>query len=114
MGTLAMSSKERMRLGFLVQVASGKLSVTAAAGLMRVSVRQARRVWKRYRACGDGALVHGLRGRAGNRGLGASVKQAVLRLYRERYADFGPTLAAEKLSEQGHEIDHETLRRLLL
>jgi transposase len=114
MGTLAMSSKERMGLGVLVQVASGKLSVTRAAGLMRVSVRQARRVWKRYRASGDGALVHGLRGRAGNRGLRASVKQAVLTLYRERYADFGPTLAAEKLSEQGHEIDHETLRRLLL
>lgn len=109
-----MSRKERVRLGVLAQVKTGKLSVTSAAEVMGMSVRQARRVWKRYQANGDEGLVHRLRGRAGNRGLKASAKQAVLALYRERYADFGPTLAAEKLSEQGHEIDHETLRRLLL
>jgi len=114
MGTLVMSSKERVRLGVLAQVTSGKLTVAAAGGLMRVSVRQARRIWKRYRALGDAGLVHGLRWRAGNRGLKDSVKQAMLALYRERYVDFGPTLAAEKLTEQGHEVDHETLRRLLL
>jgi transposase len=114
MGTLMMSGKERVRLGILAQVASGKLSVSSAAELMQLSLRQARRVWKRYQACGDKGLVHQLRGRAGNRGLKASLKQAVLGLYRERYGDFGPTLASEKLSEQGHEIDHETLRRLLL
>src|SRR5579864_6063542 len=114
MGTLTMSRKERARVGLLAQVADGKLSVTAAAGLMRISVRQARRIWKRYQACGDEGLVHRLRGRTGNRGLKASVKQAVLALYRERYADFGPTLASEKLSGQDHQIDHETLRRLLL
>ena len=109
-----MSRKERLRVGLLAQVACGKLSLKAAAELMRISVRQARRIWKGYQACGDEGLVHGLRGRTGNRGLKASAKQTVLALYRERYADFGPTLAAEKLSEQGHEIDHETLRRLLL
>ena len=114
MGTLVMSVKERVRLSVLAQVSSGKLTVTSAAELMRVSVRQARRMWKRYRASGDAGLTHGLRGRAGNRGLKASVKQAVVALYRTRYGDFGPTLAAEKLKEQGHEIDHETLRRLLL
>jgi transposase len=114
MGTLVVSSRERLRLSVLSQVASGKLSVTAAAGLMRVSVRQGRRIWKRYQAFGDEGLTHRLRGRAGNRAVEASVKQEVLALYRERYADFGPTLAAEKLDEQGHKIDHETLRRLLL
>src|SRR5437868_15516071 len=106
MGTLTMSRKERVRVGVLAQVASGKLSVASAAEVMRMSLRQARRVWKRYQASGDEGLVHRLRGRAGNRGLKASVKRAVLALYRERYADFGPTLASEKLAEQGHEIDH--------
>jgi hypothetical protein len=38
----------------------------------------------------------------------------VLARYKERYAGFGPTLAAEKLSEEGLAVDHETLRRWLL
>jgi hypothetical protein len=34
----------------------------------------------------------------------------VLARYQERYPDFGPTLAAEKLALEGQAIDHETLR----
>ncbi len=109
-----MSEKERLRLGILVQVCSRELTVVDSARLMKLSVRQARRVWQRYQSSGDEGLVHRLRGRRGNRALEESVKQTALELYRRRYGDFGPTLAAEKLSEQGHSIDHETLRRLLL
>jgi len=29
----------------------------------------------------------------------------------ERYPDFGPTLAAEKLAKEGLPVNHETLRR---
>jgi hypothetical protein len=75
------SRKERVRLGVTSQVASGKLWVTSAAELRRMSVRQARRVWKRYQASGDEGLVHRLRWCAGNRGFKASVKQAVLGLW---------------------------------
>jgi len=32
----------------------------------------------------------------------------------ERYEGFGPTLAAEKLAEEGYRVDHETLRRWLI
>lgn len=109
-----MSSKERVRLSVLAQVQSGKLTVARAAELMGLSVRQARRILKRYRRSGDEGLVHRLRGRVGNRAVKDSVKQAALKQYRERYADFGPTLAAEKLAESGLAVDHETLRRWLL
>ncbi len=34
--------------------------------------------------------------------------------YSKRYEDFGPTLASEKLEEDGYKIDHETLRRWLI
>ena len=109
-----MSRKERLRLGVLSQVLVGKLSVAKAAGLMKLSVRQALRVWKRYRDQGDAGLVHGLRGKAGNRAVKSSVRQAVLAMYRARYAGFGPTLAAEKLCEQGLPVRRETLWRWLV
>lgn len=44
-----------------------------------------------------------------------TVKESALSLYQERYWDFGPILAAEKLFErEGYQVDHETLRRRLL
>lgn len=109
-----MSSKERSRLGVLVQVEGGKLSLAKAARVLKLSERQAWRVLGRYREQGDGGLVHGLRGRRSNRAKDERLRAEALRRYQGRYGDFGPTLAAEKLSEEGVAIDHETLRRWLL
>ena len=55
----------------------------------------------RLRERGDGALVHGLRGRPSNRKLAAMFEQKILARLRQRYADFGPTLAAEHLAQEG-------------
>ncbi len=81
---------------------------------MGLSYRQCRRSYKRFREQGDAGLVHRRRGVASNRGRPASFKRRVLKRYRERYEGFGPTLAAEKLAEDGFGLDHETLRRWLL
>jgi hypothetical protein len=59
-------------------------------------------------------LVHKSRGRRSNRSKDEALRQAVLRRYEEIYEGFGPTLAAEKLAEDGYEVDHETLRRWLI
>jgi len=79
-----------------------------------LSVRQVRRLWKQYRARGDVGLIHGLRGRPSNHAKKASFKKQVLERYGDRYADFGPTLAAEHLSEDGLQVRRETLWRWLL
>jgi len=47
-------------------------------------------------------LVHRSRGQPSNRGHQAQFKAAVLARYQERYPDFGPTLAAEKLAADGY------------
>ncbi len=96
-----MSRKERLRLEVLARVRDGELSVARAAGLVGMSVRQARRAWKRYRESGDAGLMHGLRGKASNRKTDDATRLAVVGLYREKYADFGPTLACEKLAAEG-------------
>lgn len=109
-----MSQKERTRLGVMKQLKAGQLSLVAGAELLGVSYRQAKRIWRRYRAQGDAGLVHLGRGRVGNRRKEEKIRQRVLTRYRERYADFGPTLAAEHLAREGLEVDPETLRRWLL
>ena len=109
-----MSGKERIRLEAFGRVKRKELTVVEAAELAGLSVRQARRAWKRFKAEGDAGLVHRLRGRAGNRRLADETRERVVKIHQERYADFGPTLACEKLAGE-HElaVSPDTLVSLL-
>lgn len=113
-GHLLMSAQERERLKLFEKVRRGEMSVKEAAESGGLSYRQTRRLYKRYRAGGDRGLVHQGRGRPSNRALSAEFKATVLARYQERYPDFGPTLATEKLALDGHVLDHETLRGWLI
>lgn len=108
-----MSGKERIRLEALSRVKRGELSVVSATALMGLSIRQARRVWKRFVASGDAGLVHALRGRASNRRLSQPTRDRIVKRHQERYADFGPTLACEKLALEGLALSPNTLTALL-
>jgi hypothetical protein len=108
-----MSAKERIRLEALARVKRKELTVVAAAELMGLSLRQARRIWKRFNADGDPGLVHKLRGRAGNRRLSTDLRERAVKLHQEKYADFGPTLACEKLAEDGLALSPDTLVAIL-
>jgi hypothetical protein len=108
-----MSGKERMRLEAFGRVKSGQWTVVRAARACGISVRQARRVWKRYQDKADAGLVHAGRGRASNNRLDDPMRQKVLARFLERYADFGPTHACEKLSAEGMVISPDTLTMLL-
>ena len=113
-GHLLMSERERERLKLFERVKRGELSQIEAAQICGLSYRQTRRLYKRYREGGDRNLVHRGRGRPSNRAHPPAFKATVLARYQERYPDFGPTLAAEKLVLDGHVVDHETLRGWLL
>lgn len=114
MERLEMSQQERRRLEVLSRVKRGTLSLVKAAELLHVSYRQAKRVYRRYRRQGDRGLVHRLRGRPSNRGADEALRRKVLQRYRDRYADFGPTLACEYLAKDGLKVSVETLRLWLL
>ncbi|MFI5120198.1 MAG: ISNCY family transposase, partial [Thermoanaerobaculia bacterium] len=113
-GIVGLSVKERARLVELEQVKAGRQTVVAAAERLQMSGRQAKRIWKRYRAEGAKGLVHRSRGRPSNRMLDPESKRQSLELCRSRLEGFGPTLAAEKLLEVGLRVSHETLRRWLI
>lgn len=115
-----MSQEELRRVEVLARVRSRQLRVIDASRLLRVSYRQAKRLWKRYREEGAAGLKHGSAGRASNRGYANEFRQQVLSVVREKYGGevgerFGPTLAAEHLeSEDGLSVQAETLRRWML
>ena len=100
MGTLQMSRKERRRLVVLSQVQEGKISLVKAAELLGLCYRQMKRVWSRHQREGDGGVVHRLRGRRSNRQAKPGVKKRAMQLYREKYGDYGVTLAAECLARK--------------
>lgn len=114
MEAISMSGRERKRLVVLSQVRAGKLRLGAASELLGVSYRQVKRLWRRYQAAGDRGVVHGLRGKRSNRQSESSLRERVLARYAESYADYGPTLAAESLAEEGHVVAVTTLRRWLV
>jgi transposase len=114
METISMSGKERRRLEVFSRVQAREFSLTKAAELLGISSRQAKRIWARYRDSGDAGLVHRLRGRASNRHVQPLRKEQALELYREKYAGYGPTLAAECMErDDGLAIPTSTLRRWL-
>jgi transposase len=114
MERLEMSQKERQRLEVLNRVKRDELSLLKAAELLHLSYRQTKRVYRRFRHQGDRGLVHCLRGRPSNRKVEESRRQEIVERYRDRYGDFGPTLAAEYLAKEGLKVSVETLRGWLM
>jgi transposase-like protein len=115
-----MSAKERDRLKVLHEVHKRHITQRQAAVELGLSVRWVRKLLVRWRAQGDGALRHGLRGRPSNRKAPERVKRRALELYRKKqqaklWHDYGPTLAAEELARQhGIAVSRETLRQWLI
>jgi hypothetical protein len=68
---------------------------------MGLSLRQVKRLCRGFKAEGMAGLVSRKRGRPSNRKLSASLQVEAVALVRERYSDFGPKLAHEKLDMAG-------------
>ena len=109
-----MSQRERDVLKVMQPVLDGDRTQAEAARLLRLSTRQVRRIQQKLKAGGDAALVHGLRGKSSNHQHDPALRQKILKAYQARYPDFGPTLAREKLADEGLHVGAETLRRWLL
>src|SRR3979409_803944 len=111
MGVVVMSKRELNRIDILARLDGGRLTTAAAADLMRVTLRQTHRLLKRYRDGGAAAIANRRRGRASNNRLSEVVRDQALAQVGKDDADFGPTLAAEKLGER-HDVcvSRETLR----
>ncbi len=98
----------------LERVSRGELTLKSAAHILGFSHRQLKRIYKRFKTEGEKALIHRACGKASNRAIDSRTRHLILDRYQQRYPDFGPTLAAEKLAAEGLAVDHETLRGWLI
>jgi hypothetical protein len=110
-----MSDRELARLEVLRDLDRRRLTHETAVQLLGLERRQVFRLLKAYRAEGAVGLISKRRGRPSNRRKPEEFRNKALALIRERYGDFGPTLAAEKLREvHGIALGRETLRRWMI
>lgn len=110
-----MSQKEINRYAIIKRLISREINGTAAAHLLSLSVRQTKRLKAKVKIQGATGLIHGHRGKPGNRKLPDAERQKIIKLLCHRYPDFGPTLASEKL-EENHHLDHDpkTIRQIMI
>jgi len=107
-----MSVKELDRVDIVRRVIERKLPQVKAAELMGLSARQVRRLCIAYQRAGPIGLASRKRGQPSNRRLPPQLQAEAVEIVRERYADFGPKLAQEKLLELHHiRVAKETLRK---
>ena len=110
-----MSGKEVDRLSLVRKLEAKRLRQREAAEQLGLSVRQVKRLLRRYRQDGAAGLVSRRRGQRSNRALDPALRREVMGWVKERYADFGPTLACEKLTEvHGYRLSAETLRQWMI
>ena len=112
---LTMSNQEITRLEVMQRMKDKRLSQKAAAEMLHMSVRQIKRLFRAYKERGAAGLISARRGKPSNHRLDAEVVQQATDLIYERYRDFGPTLAHEKLVEvDGLKLSDESVRRLMI
>ena len=116
-----MSDRELMRAAVVDRMVRGELTSSEGAELLALSVRQAKRLRKRFVAQGAKGLVHGNLSKRSNHARSVEERVCVIELIRDRYSGpagrghgqrFGPTLVAEHLlDDAGIAVPVSTLRR---
>ena len=112
---MMMSQKEAVRAQVMELLTTGKIDQKQAALRLAVSVRQIKRIVKRYREAGLAGLISKKRGTPSNRRLTDAMRQMAIEAIGAHYRDFGPTLACEKLRDR-HDIalSVESTRNLMI
>lgn len=110
-----MSKEELRRLEMIHKVIDKGMKQKDAAELLSLSCRQVRTIVRKVKRHGDKAIVHGSRGKPSPRKFSDEFQKEVIKIVRQKYNDFGPTFAAEKLGKiDGKKVNKETLRQWMI
>jgi hypothetical protein len=113
--TEAITMEEWERAQVVEAYAKGKIKPGVAALRLQVTTRHLRRLKRLFAEAGAAGMISRRRGKPSNNQLEPDLAQNALQIVREHYADFGPTLACEMLSERHKlELSTETLRKLMI
>lgn len=112
---LQVSQKEMPRAGLVKAAVAGQITNRQGADALNITVRQFRRLKRRYQAHGAAGLLHRLRGRPSPRALEIEVRDRVAELLQSVYHGLNDCHLTEKLREvEGLELSRSTVRRLRL
>lgn len=112
---LRMTQKDIDRIKTLHQSIQKQITQAKAGELLGLSREWVNRLCQKIKKKGDRAIIHGLRGKPSNHQLPSKLVAKAREKLKERYSDFGPTFAAEKLLEvEGIKLSDETIRKLMI
>lgn len=112
---LSMSQRELDKYEIIKRTIRGELTVKDAARRLVLSVRHTKRLKAVVRQHGPAGLIHGNRGKPGNRRLADNKRAEIIKLLKKHYYDFGPTFASEKLeTNHGLDLDPKTIRQIMM
>lgn len=112
---LRMTAKDLERRDIVQRLLHGQLTTATAAKQLRLTDRHTKRLKAKARKSGLLALLHGNRGKPSPNRLPDSERKRIVALVSEKYLDFTPTFAAEKLSEvNGITHDPKTIQSVLI
>lgn len=110
-----MTERDSLKESTLQKLIARLINGTMAAEILQLSVRQVRRLKRRFVNKGVKGILHKNRGKASNHAIPESARKTITKIIKTSYSDFGPTLACEKLSEL-HKIhfSSETIRQIMI
>ena len=112
---LLMTQRDIDRIKVLHLAMQKRITQAKAGELLDLSREWVNRLCQKIKSKGDRAIIHGLRGRPSNHQLPQTLVDKAKKKLKERYPDFGPTLAAEKLFEiERIKLSDETVRQLMI
>ena len=110
-----MTKQELAKADVIKSLIDGKINGTDASKQIGLSVRQAKRLKAKVIKKGVAGLAHGNRGKDSNRKLDDEILKKAEKHLKEKYYDFGPKFASEKLYEIDKiKLGKETTRGIMI
>ena len=100
---ITMSKKEVLQIEVFEKLVRKEIKQKTVANLLELSIRQVQRKIHNFKLHGAESLIHKSRGKTSNNKIPQEKLDRAMELIKEKYYDFAPTLASEKLLEN-HKI----------
>lgn len=111
---ISMSKKDLDKYDVIKRTIRREITVKKAGELLRLCERQIHRLKNKIKERGAAGLIHGNRGKPSNRRMPEKERQKIISILRQRYSDFRPTHASEKLRDiHGIDKDPKTIRLIM-
>lgn len=112
--TITLTEQELFKFEIITKLIGKAVSLAYAREKLGLSARQIKRLKRRVTDHGADGVVHGLRGKPGNHTIQEATIATATNLLKEKYFDFGPTFASEKLKDiHGIVLSDERVRTLM-